>query len=74
MSFVAKYRGECIDCDDPILPGERVEFDDDRNLRHVLCEAHSTFSGDGLRRVPLPLCPKCFTEMSRTGVCGYCDG
>ena len=75
MSFVAKWRGECIDCDDPILPGQRVEFDDDRNLRHIMCEDHSMLAPDGSgNRVPLPLCPRCFTEMSRTGVCGFCDG
>lgn len=71
MAFNAKWRGDCMDCDDPILPGQRVEFDDDRNLRHENCP-DSLFGGK-----PKPVCPRCFLEMLPRGggwECGYCDG
>jgi hypothetical protein len=69
VSFRAKYRGECIDCDDPIEVGNLVEFDDDRNLRHVLCEDDRDFRTGR----PLPVCPRCFCTIPVSGVCGVCE-
>lgn len=67
MAFTAKWPGDCRDCDDGIFPGERVEFDDDRNLLHVTCP-ESLRGGK-----PKPVCPRCFLELSVTGRCGFCD-
>lgn len=76
MAFNAKYRGECIDCDDGIHPGELVEFNDDRDLHHVLCSQDATV-GENFRRVPRPVCGRCFCVMVSDGVggwfCGSCD-
>lgn len=63
MSFTAKWRGDCRDCDDGIFPGEHVEFDDERNLLHVVCP-ESLRGGQ-----PKPVCPSCFLELPTTGVC-----
>lgn len=58
MSFRAKFRGECRDCDEPILPGQEVEYDfDPRGLMHVLCPENV-----GLGGAPRPVCPHCFCE------------
>lgn len=63
MSFTAKYRGDCRDCDDPILPGQEVEYDFDRVLMHVTCPESLHLGG------PRPLCPVCFMELPVTGLC-----
>ena len=71
MAFAAKWPGDCMDCDEGIHVGERVEFDDDRNLRHVLCPDDTDVHGN-----PKPVCPRCFLVMVRSGggwVCGSCD-
>lgn len=64
MSFLAQYPGDCRDCDDPILKGQEVEFDDDRNLLHVICP-----ESIGLGGKPRPVCPACFCEIPFSGVC-----
>jgi hypothetical protein len=66
MAFAAKWPGDCRDCDDGIQRGELVEFDDDRNLLHVLCP-ESLRGGK-----PKPVCPGCFLELPVTGRCQEC--
>lgn len=56
MSFRAKYPGDCRNCDEGIVRGQEVEYDDDRNLVHVLCPE------DGINGAPLPVCPYCFCQ------------
>ena len=67
MSFTAKYRGDCRDCDEGIRPGETVEFDDDRNVLHVVCPDRA-----GLEGKPRPVCPRCFMELPYSNECGTC--
>ena len=67
MAFTAKFPGECRDCGEEIRPGETVEFDDDRNLLHVLCPEDATLYGK-----PKPVCPSCFVELPKTGRCEEC--
>lgn len=66
--FTAKYRGECRDCDEGIHPGEQVEFDDDRNLLHVICPDDMGIGG-----VPRPVCPHCFCTIPTSGRCDCRD-
>ena len=69
MSFTAKYRGTCRDCDDPIHPGQEVEMDDERNVFHVpVCPESLSAWG-----APRPVCPRCFCEIPTSGVCGVCE-
>lgn len=72
MSFTARYPGsECVVCEEPIYVGQHVEFNDNRELMHVLCPT-SISSGK-----PRPVCPRCFLEMvgddAGGWMCGYCD-
>jgi hypothetical protein len=39
MAFIAKYVGECPDCDNPIRVGEYVEFNFHDELVHADCVA-----------------------------------
>jgi hypothetical protein len=67
VSFTAKWSsGECVLCEDDILKGQLVEFNDDRELMHVMCP-DSTLGGK-----PRPICPRCFMELPVTGECGVC--
>lgn len=65
MSFTARFRGACRDCDDDILPGQEVEYDFDRVLMHVVCpDSLQAATGQ-----PRPLCPHCFLELPTVGEC-----
>lgn len=66
MSFAAKWPGDCMDCDDGIYKGQIVEFDDARNLHHVVCP-ESLLDGK-----PRPVCPRCFIQLPLTGKCEEC--
>lgn len=54
MSFVARYSGDCADCDEPIVPGHDVTYDRHSNLVHVRCPQPP----DDVP--PEPLCGRCF--------------
>lgn len=69
MSFKAKYRGSCEQCDDPIVPNQDVEYDFVGNLMHVICPE----SIDQRTGKPLQVCPICFCEIPVSGVCGVCE-
>lgn len=62
MSFTARYRGDCADCDEGISPGDEVDYGADDELRHVDCE-------DLVITAPPtpPLCGDCF--MHHNGEC-----
>lgn len=64
MSFRAKWPTECMNCDDGIHVNQEVEFDDDRNLQHVICPEDL-----GLGGKPRPVCPHCFCVIPTSGVC-----
>lgn len=64
MSFTAKYRSACRDCDEGIQPGETIELDDDREPYHVVCPDDRALDGK-----PRPVCPHCFLTLPSTGVC-----
>lgn len=69
MSFIAKYRGTCEDCGDDVKPGQEASFLPDRqSIRH------SPACPEPPSLTPAQLCPRCFLELPRTGVCGVCDG
>jgi tRNA(Ile2) C34 agmatinyltransferase TiaS len=77
MAFTARYPGNCYDCDDPIVVGDLIEYNEAREVRHVLCPEESTSLGDGFKRAPKPVCPRCFLVMVGDGSggyrCGACD-
>ena len=52
MSFTAKYKGTCANCDEAIEPGQEVDYDDDDALVHVKCPTTVTPLGS--------VCPRCF--------------
>lgn len=68
MSFIAKYRGTCEDCGDDVEPGQEATFlSDHKSIRHVKCpEGHFPDK-------PGEVCPRCFTEIPVSGVCGVCE-
>lgn len=51
MSLLAQYHGICTECEDPIVPGQQIESDDDA-WRHVNC-------GELPARVEC-VCERCF--------------
>lgn len=51
MSLVAEYHGTCEECEDPIIPGQRIQSVDDE-WQHVDCNARPA-------RVEC-VCEKCF--------------
>jgi len=62
--FLAKYAGRCAaDCDQPIDPGDIVEFVDDQ-LVHEGCVPAPV-----VERAPRPICPTCFIEIALNGTC-----
>lgn len=67
MTFTAKYRGPCENCDDPVIPGQEVEYTADHHITHVVCPEDRDWQGK-----PLPVCPRCFTTRAVNGTCG-CD-
>jgi hypothetical protein len=54
VSFLAKYRGTCSDCEQTIHPDDEVQYDEARELVHVECQQ--------LERKPAPVCPTCWLE------------
>lgn len=38
MSFTARYKGVCAECDSPIRPGDEIEYDSDDLVIHVDCQ------------------------------------
>lgn len=60
MSFNAKFRGACSECDDPILPGQEVEYTTDDDLVHVICPEDDNGTGGTTSR---PVCDSCWTEL-----------
>lgn len=64
MSFQAKYKGACADCDDPVYVGQEVEYSGDRFIVHVVCPVDAYDTG-----IPRPVCPHCFMVLPVTGVC-----
>jgi hypothetical protein len=68
VSFSAKWSsGSCADCGDDILKGQLVEFNDDRELMHVLCPDDMALDGK-----PKPVCPRFFMQLPATGKCDEC--
>lgn len=37
MSFAARYRSDCVECDEPIRAGDIVEYDELDYVRHTQC-------------------------------------
>lgn len=68
LSFHAKYRSECRDCDEGIHPGQVIDLDDDRSPYHVVCP-----DDVGMDNKPRPVCPRCFLVLLPNGACGYCE-
>lgn len=69
MSFTAQYRGVCEACEDPVVPGQEVEYTYNRRLVHLFCpEALDSRTG-----LPRPVCPSCFLVLPVTGVCEECS-
>lgn len=52
-AFTAKYHGVCADCDGPVVPGELIQYNDDKQVVHNSC---TTRERDGVT------CPKCFMQ------------
>lgn len=69
MAFEAKFPGKCPSCGEGFSAGQRVRYNADDSLVHEHCDDEPQM----LRLVAAPLCPKCFMEMSLSGVCGECD-
>jgi hypothetical protein len=63
MSFLAKYPGLCDDCDTKIEVGDLVLFNERDTIAHADCPATAPAAA---------VCPTCYTEMPKTGVCDYC--
>ena len=69
--FEARYGGTCANPDcgtGRIVPGQQVRFEDaeDDDLVHEVCPA-------GEFDAPATTCPRCFTVLPATGVCGVCE-
>ncbi len=69
MSFTAKYRTKCAECEDPINPGEEAEYDTDGDVVHVFCPEDASATN----RTQRPVCPDCWQELPANGICGVCD-
>lgn len=63
--FIAKFPGECDDCDEDIEVGQACEFRGNRVV-HAFCPFPTA-------KVPSKICSVCFTEIPTSGVCGVCD-
>lgn len=68
MSFRARYKSPCRDCDEGIQPNELIELDDDRTPYHVVCPEDQRMDGK-----PAPVCPRCFMVIPVSGICGTCE-
>lgn len=51
MPFTAQYHGSCAECEDPIIPGQRIEGDDGE-YQHADCGERPA--------VVVCTCEKCF--------------
>lgn len=69
-AFAARYDGRCGACDERIYEGDMIRFDaaSDSNFVHDDCAASAPREPK-----PQPICPRCFTELPVTGVCGVCE-
>lgn len=69
-TFPARYPGRCGACDERIHEGDPIRFSAESatNFVHADCEAAAP-----PERKPQPMCPRCFTELPVTGVCGVCE-
>jgi hypothetical protein len=64
MTFLARLNSPCAGCDDPIDPGDIVEYFEDE-LVHEGCRPQPA-------PAPRPVCPICFMEIALNGACS-CD-
>jgi len=65
MSFEARFRGACADCDDGVTPGEEIQFrgeGENRVIVHVACPETVTVRSR-------PVCGDCWLEHPE----GACD-
>lgn len=53
-SFTARYGGTCPSCENPIRPGDEVQYDEDDALHHVLCYT--------INRPAPPICTQCWMQ------------
>jgi hypothetical protein len=58
MSFTAMHRGECVDCQEPITPGQEIASKSYGEYRHVRCPKPALTAVD-LAPGETP-CPSCF--------------
>lgn len=69
-SFIAQYRGVCLDCEEAIVPGMRIQKAwDGESYRHLHCPSELN---DGEHAEARPVCHKCFLELPVSGICGSC--
>jgi RNase P subunit RPR2 len=64
MTFEAKYRSGCEECDDPIIPGQEIEYTSEGHVVHVVCPEDRWADN-----TPRPVCPHCFMVLPNSGVC-----
>lgn len=65
-TFKANGDGWCTHCELIIGRGEMVRFNSEDELVHADCVGAYDVQGK------LKSCPSCFTQLPRSGVCGYC--
>jgi hypothetical protein len=66
MTFTARFGGQdCGYCDEPIKPGQEVEYDGSNRLVHAVCPEVQEMTA-------APTCPTCNLELPLTGVCDDC--
>lgn len=46
MSFTARYRSECDECEDPIEPGDLIRSTGERTYAHVCCPGGESGTAD----------------------------
>lgn len=64
MAFTAQYHGPCANCGSDVK-GTEVSYVAEDQIEHVTCPDPLAPSAKGV-------CPRCFTELPVTGVCGVC--
>lgn len=52
--ITAKFRGSCLGCQQPILPGEKIEWEKGTGAHHITCPPESDRA----------VCPSCGEFMS----------
>lgn len=60
MSFEARYRSDCVECDEPIRPGDTIEYDELDYPRHVECP---TRHQDTFNACPVCNCDPCWCSL-----------